>query len=82
MNLKENMMYRNQIWKWVFFLLLCIFSGCGKEDVPLEVINPDDYIPYVKEGKTIRQTLSVWISPRQTKLSAMSTTGVTRRPRG
>lgn len=51
MNLKENMMYRNQIWKWVFFLLLCIFSGCGKEDVPLEVINPDDYIPYVKEGK-------------------------------
>lgn len=51
MNMKETIMFRNQIWKWVFFSLLCIFSGCGKEDVPLEVINPDDYIPYVKEGK-------------------------------
>ncbi len=52
MNLKETMMYRNQIWKWVFFLLLCIFSGCGKEDaIEGDQVMDENYRPFVVEGK-------------------------------
>ena len=52
MNLKETIMFRNRIWKWAFFSLLCIFSGCGKEDaIEGDQVIDENYRPFVVEGK-------------------------------